>query len=85
MRTLSKAPANPLSVHEQAVYDLLLAGKDEQEVAAELHLAPGEAEKTTKALCKRFAVKDRPQLIAKAYQNLLKMFAEVFTLKAGPV
>jgi len=58
-----------LTQAQRRVFDLLLEGKSEKEVARKLHLSPNTVHSHVQAIYAAFCVNSRPQLITKALRD----------------
>lgn len=64
-------PINPLTQREQEILSLLAAGKNNQEIAHALYIAPGTVRVHIHAILQKLAVSDRTQAVIVALQKHL--------------
>ncbi len=60
-----------LTIREFEVLKLLSKGYTTMEISSMLHLAPGEVQNHRKKLCKKFKVRNGPELIYRAVKGNL--------------
>lgn len=64
-------PANPLTGREQEILSLLAAGKNNQEIALTLYIAPGTVRVHVHAILQKLEVSNRTQAVVVALQKRL--------------
>jgi DNA-binding NarL/FixJ family response regulator len=65
---LRKGPVEPLTKREQGVLDLLVRGRTDKEIAAELHFSEGTVKQRVMGIISKLAVSDRTQAAVRAME-----------------